>query len=71
MDHHPVHWGVAILQGMPHAKETGISSGPLRLWLVWAFTCYTVWKPRNYSGAPNDLFLGNDLKCLFRLPRVL
>ena len=71
MDHHPVQWGVAILQGMPHAKETGISSGPLRLWLVWAFTCYTVWRPRNYSGAPKDLFLGNDLNCLFRLPRVL
>ena len=71
MDQHPVQWGVAILQGMLHAKETGISSGRLGLWLVWAFTCCTLWKPRNYSGAPKDLFLRNDLKCLIRLPRVL
>ena len=67
MDQHPVQWGVAILQGMLHAKETEISSGRLGLWLVWAFTCCT----RNYSGAPNDSFLGNNLKCLFKLPRVL
>ena len=29
---------VAILLGMFHAKETGISSGHLGLWLVCAFT---------------------------------
>ena len=35
MDSDPIQGGVAILQGIPHAKETGISSG---LWLVCAFT---------------------------------
>ena len=68
---HPVQQGLPILQGMLHAKETEISSGRLGLWLVWAFTCCTVWKPRNYSGAPNDSFMGNNLKCLSKLPRVL
>ena len=29
--------GVAILLGMLHAKETGISFDRLGLWLVWAF----------------------------------
>ena len=28
MDQHPIQGGVAILLGMLHAKETGISSGP-------------------------------------------
>ena len=31
---------VAILLGMLHAKETGISSGHLSLWLVCAFTFF-------------------------------
>ena len=30
----------AILLGMLHAKETGISSGHLSLWLVCAFTFF-------------------------------
>ena len=38
IDYHPVQGGVAILPGMLHAKETGISSGRLGLWLVCAFT---------------------------------
>ena len=38
MDQHPVQAGVAILLGLLHATETGISSGHVALWLVWAFT---------------------------------
>ena len=38
MDQHPVQGGVAIFLGMPHAKETWISSGRLGLWLVCVFT---------------------------------
>ena len=38
MDYHPVQGGVAILPGMPYAKETGISAGRSSLWLVCAFT---------------------------------
>ena len=38
IDQHPVQGGVTILLGMPHAKETGISSDRLGLWLVCAFT---------------------------------
>ena len=38
MDYHPVQGGVAILLGLLYATETGISSGPAGLWLVWAFT---------------------------------
>ena len=38
--YHPVQGGVAILLGLPHVKETGISSGHLSLWLVCAFTWY-------------------------------
>ena len=37
MDWHLVQGGVAILLDMLHAKETGISSGRLGLWLVCAF----------------------------------
>ena len=37
--------GVAILPGMLHAKETGISCRRLGLWLVCAFTFFT-WKGR-------------------------
>ena len=35
---HPIQRGVAILLGMLHATETGISFGHLGLWLVCAFT---------------------------------
>ena len=38
MDRHPVQGRVAILLGMLHAKETGMSSGRLGVWLVCAFT---------------------------------
>ena len=38
MDQHPIQGGVAILLGMLHATETGINSGRVGLWLVWAFT---------------------------------
>ena len=38
MDKHPVQGGVAILPGMIHAKEAGISSGRLGLWLMCSFT---------------------------------
>ena len=38
MDQYPVRGGVVILLGMPDAKETGISSGRLGLWLVCVFT---------------------------------
>ena len=38
MDKHPVQEGVAILPGMLYAKETGINSGRLGLWLMCAFT---------------------------------
>ena len=38
MDQHPIQGGVAILLGMLHAKETGITSGRLGLWLVCVFT---------------------------------
>ena len=34
MDEHPIQGGVAILPGMLHAKETGLSSGRSGLWLV-------------------------------------
>ena len=37
MDTHPVQGRVAILLGMLHAKETGISFNCLGLWLVCAF----------------------------------
>ena len=37
MNKHPVQEGVAILLGMLHAKETGISFDRLGLWLVCAF----------------------------------
>ena len=36
MDWHPVQGGVAILLGMLHGKETGISSGHLGLRLISA-----------------------------------
>ena len=36
----PFRVGVAILLGMLHAKETGISSGNLCLWLMYAFTFF-------------------------------
>ena len=41
MGSHPVQGGVAILLGMLHATETGISSGRVGLWLVCAFTYLT------------------------------
>ena len=37
MNKHPVQEGVAILIGMLHATETGISFDRLGLWLVCAF----------------------------------
>ena len=37
-DEHPVQGGIVIFLGMLNAKETGISSGDLGLWLVQAFT---------------------------------
>ena len=40
MDQHPVREGVAILLGMLHATETGISSGRVGLRLVCAFTLF-------------------------------
>ena len=36
----PSRGGVAILLGMLHAKETGISSGRFSLWLLCAFTFF-------------------------------
>ena len=41
MNYHPVHGGVAIRLSMLHAKETGINSCRLDLWLVSAFTFFT------------------------------
>ena len=41
LDLHPVKEGVAILFGMLHAKDTGISSGRLGLLLVCALTFFT------------------------------
>ena len=38
MDQHPVQGGVAILLGLLHATETGISFGRLGLRLLCAFT---------------------------------
>ena len=38
MDLHPVQGGGAILLGMLHVKEIGISSGRVGLWLVCVFT---------------------------------
>ena len=38
MGQHAIQGGVAILLGMLHATETGINSGRVGLWLVWAFT---------------------------------
>ena len=38
MDKHPIQGGVAILLGMIHAKETGISSGRLGLYLTQSGT---------------------------------
>ena len=40
LDLHPVPGGVAILLGMLHAKETGISSVHLGLLLVCTFTFF-------------------------------
>ena len=40
MNQHPVQGGVAILLGMLHATETGISSGRVGLRLVCAFTLF-------------------------------
>jgi len=37
MDWYPVQGGVAILLGMLHAKETGISYSHLSLWLMCTF----------------------------------
>ena len=38
MDSHPMQGRVAILLGLLHATETGISSGCVGLWLVCALT---------------------------------
>ena len=35
---HPVQGGIAILLGMLHVNETGISSGRLDLWLMCTLT---------------------------------
>ena len=40
MDQFPVQWGVAILPGIPHAMETGISTGRLGPWFICAFTIF-------------------------------
>ena len=42
MGQHPVQRGVAILLCKLHAKETGISSGRVGLWLVCAFTFFFI-----------------------------
>ena len=42
MDYHPVQGRVVILLGMVHAKETGISTGHLGLWLVSAFAFFFI-----------------------------
>ena len=44
MDQHPIQGGVAILLGMLHAKETGISSGRL-----WPAKCKKIPKYQNCS----------------------
>ena len=41
-DWYPVQGGVAMLLGMLHAKETRISCGHLGLWLMCAFTFFTI-----------------------------
>ena len=38
MDLHLVQGGVAVVLVIPDVKETGISSGRLGLWLVYAFS---------------------------------
>ena len=42
MDKYPVQGGVTILLSLLHATETGISSGRVGLWLMYAFTLLTL-----------------------------
>ena len=42
MDKYPVQGGVTILLSLLHATETGISSGRVGLWLMYAFTLRTL-----------------------------
>ena len=42
MHKHPVQGRVAILLGMLHAKETGMSAGGLGLWLMSAFAFFNL-----------------------------
>ena len=42
IDKRPVQGGVAILLGMPHAKETGMSAGGWGLWLMCAFAFFNL-----------------------------
>ena len=62
--------GVAILLGMLHAKETGIRSGRLCLWLVCAFTFYYTQLPggegvlRISSDGSKDFF-GFEIFAIF------
>ena len=42
MDKHPVQGGVAILLGMFHATETGMSAGGWGLWLMCAFKFFNL-----------------------------
>ena len=58
MGQHPVQRGVAILLCKLHAKETGISSGRVGLWLVCAFTFFFYYSKvrRSCAGAINKMF---------------
>ena len=42
MDKHSVQGRVAILLGMLHAKETGMSAGGWGLWVVCAFIFFSL-----------------------------
>ena len=50
MDYHPVQGRAAIFLGMLHAKETGISSGRLGLWLIYAFTVFSFNKMASFEN---------------------
>ena len=68
MDQHPVQGGVAILLGLLHATETGISSGRVGLWFVWAFTL-----PQEITEIENQPWLKNfnlnkNLTCNIYVP---
>ena len=59
MDWHLIQGGVAIVLGMLHAKETGISSGCWGIWSVCVFTFtlpYPQYRP-SYGVLPLILVL--------------